>query len=302
MRKNILITGASGLIGTALVDLFRNKEAYKIIGVYNNNKPVIEDKNIIYLQGELTQRKVWDDMKSLKIDALIHCAAKTPGTFKGEAAEESRLVNLEIDKFAISYARAENTKLIYISGTSVYGIFANKICDEDCETHPTGPYVKGKVESENEILSDKAILKYFILRVSAPYGPYQRSETVLKIFTRNALAGKPLIYYGTGQRTQDFTYVKDVARACLKAVENDNYGVYNIASGNSVSMKELAFFIKEITNSNSQIKASDKKDPQELYRPSFNISKAKKFLGWFPGYPLKEGLREFIEYIKENEL
>ncbi len=299
-KKVIIITGASGLIGTALLSAFKNYKKYKVIGIYNTNKPLIESNNIIHFKGDLTRKSVWSDLMEFNVDSIIHCAAKIPKSFDSPESEEVRLLNLKMDKLAILYARKKNARFIYISSSSAYGLIMGKVYNERCRLNPIGQYAKGKVETEKMILKRKGNLRYFILRISAPYGPHQRYTTILKIFIKNALRGKPLKYYGTGSRTQDFTYVKDIANVCLKAVESDKYGVYNIASGQSISMKDLAFLIKNLIQSKSIVQAAQVPDPQETYRGKIDISKAKKILGWYPMYTLERGLSEFIEYIKNG--
>lgn len=300
--KNIIITGASGLIGTGLLDLLRENKEYKVVGIYNNHKPLESGNNINYIKGDLTQRKIWDALRGLKVYAFIHCAAKIPHSFFGDEAEQSRMTNLEIDSQALSYAKEKRVKFIYLSSTSIYGVVTDQVCNEQCRPKPNNEYSMGKLESENRISNNGDIKEYFILRISAPYGTNQRTTSVLRTFIKNALQDTPLTYYGTGRRMQDFTYVKDVARACLRALESDNYGIYNIASGNSISMKDLVLLIKRLLKSKSQIKPANREDPQELYRPIFDISKAKRLLNWHPVYPLEKGLQEFIAYITENEL
>jgi len=86
------------------------------------------------------------------------------------------------------------------------------------------------------------------------------------------------------------------------AKESNKYEIYNITSGYSISMKELAFLVKRITKSKSEVKAAGTEDLQELCRPDFDISEAKKALGWKPVFPIRKGIREFVNYIKDNEL
>ncbi|MBN3038362.1 MAG: NAD(P)-dependent oxidoreductase [Candidatus Omnitrophica bacterium] len=297
MRKKIVVTGASGMVGTGLLGLIRDAPAYEVLGVYKDNQPAITGENISYLQADLTQGEGWQRLDDMQMYALVHCAAKIPKTFGVNESKDAYMVNSRMDSLALSCAISKNAKLVYISSSSVYGDSSKGICKEDSRLNPINAYAKGKSESESKILDNKSIFKYFILRLSSPYGPHQRNNTVLKLFTENALRGEPLIYHGEGQRMQDFIYVKDIARAMAMALESENSGVYNVTSGSSICMKDLAHLIKDITGSKSEVKPSGTKDMQEKYRPLFDISKAARLLNWQPLYPLEKGLAEFIEYL-----
>ena len=301
-KKTLIVTGAGGLIGNGLLDILKNNKKYRVIGVYKTNKPSIKGNNIVYLKGDLCLQIVWNELLKFSPDVLIHCAAKIPESLEGTQSKEARLFNLEMDKQAISYAKKKKVCFIYTSSSSVYGMIEDKIYNEKCKVKPIGYYVKGKIETEKNILKNKQYFKHFILRISAPYGPNQRYNNVLKIFIKNALRNKPLEYYGTGGRLQDFTYVKDVAAACLRALESKKCGIYNIASGTPISMKDLAHLIKRLTKSKSPVIPAGIGDPQENYKALFDISKAKKDLLWYPVYNIKKGLREFIKYIKDSEI
>ena len=171
---------------------------------------------------------------------------------------------------------------------------------EDSPTGSTDAYIKEKLWAETKI--KKLSIPYVILRISAPYGPRQRSQTVLKTFIERALRNEDLYYYGTGSRTQDFTHIKDVANAVSEIVDRQNLkGVFNIASGNSISMKNLATLVLNTipTASNVKVLASGLKDNQEYFRPMFDITKARELLGWTPKTQINQGIYEWYCYIKK---
>lgn len=299
-EKYIIVTGASGLVGQSILDKLKGNNEYRVTGIYQTHQPLIAADNINYLKGDLTNKEVWDQLQHIPADVLIHSAATIPSSFTVENQEQARRNNLAMDKYAVSYALEKTCTLTYLSSAGIYGFKIDKIRDENSAPDITGAYFSGKWETENTLSALKDRLRSFILRITAPYGPHQRNSTVMTIFIENALAAKPLRYYGTGSRTQDFVYVGDVARACLQTVGSENYGVYNIASGRPVSMKTLAHTIKKLTGSKSDVLPDNVPDPQEDFRALFDITKAKTFLNWRPQYDLEQGVLEYIGHLERE--
>ena len=301
-KKKIIVTGASGFIGTSLLYLLKNSKSYRVIGIDKIATPILEGIDISFIESDLTKPRTWHDLARLDVYAIIHCAASIPGRFGGHESKKCGEINSKIDKLAISYAEQKKARFVYVSSSSVYGMNTDTVFKEEAVLNPADEYAKAKAASEGEIINNKRIPKHFILRVSAPYGPHQRTETVIKTFIEKALNEEPLLYYGSGERKQDFTYVLDVAKACMQALESTNSGIYNIASGSSVSMKDLAHSIIKLAKSKSTVRPAAAKDPQESYKPDFNISKAERFLDWRPAYPLRRGLAEFIGHARRGKL
>jgi UDP-glucose 4-epimerase len=108
------------------------------------------------------------------------------------------------------------------------------------------------------------------------------------------------MYYGSGERTQDFTSASDIGNAICCAVSNvDANGVFNIASGKPISMCDLAkLVIRAIAGTKSRAVPSGQPDPQEDYRAAFDISKAQRLLGWRPIVSLEEGIRQWAQCLK----
>ena len=108
-------------------------------------------------------------------------------------------------------------------------------------------------------------------------------------------------WHGTGQRTQNFVHVSDVVNALLLAAEAATPGVYNIGGSASISMKELARLVVELTpKCHSRVGANGISDGQEGYRWDVDLSKSKTDLNYSPGMPLKKGLKEYIETVRDG--
>lgn len=299
--KNILISGASGSVGYGILDSMKNFKQYSIRGIYHGYEPPNQADNVTLVRADLTKSEAWAKLRDISADVLIHCAAKIPASFSDTKQRKLSRDNFIMDELAITYALETRCKFIYISSTGVYGYKFDRPCDESSELSPPSMYFEAKVQTERNIVSAKEILGYYIFRISAPYGPFQRNKTVMKTFIADALKNKTLFYYGSGSRTQDFISVEDIAGACLSSIEKECYGIYNIASGRSVSMKALAMTIKKLAASESEIRPAAVDDPQEGYRALFDIRKAKQLLSWIPLCTLERGLDDLIKRVRNAE-
>ena len=169
----VVITGASGLIGTAILSLLTDTDEYGIVGIYNEHEPPVRLSGVRYLKADLSHEREWRGLKDLHTYALIHCAARIPGTSYGCDTGEARRINTRIDKLAVSLAGEQSARFIYFSSASVYGIITNTSCNEESEPNPVSEYAAGKLASDNAILNDNKIPRHFVFSVSAPYDLHQ---------------------------------------------------------------------------------------------------------------------------------
>jgi UDP-glucose 4-epimerase len=297
---NILVTGAGGLIGQYAVSLMADN-SFKVYALYRSFPPKGLDCHWNIVTTDLQKRDCLSDLRSIKADIVVHCAAVLPALFEGDTAIKAAMINRQIDEHVLEYCQDIHAKLIFISSASLYG-GVKTLCKEDSPVFPKGPYLEAKLETELKI--KKLIEKYVILRINAPYAPEQCSRTVLRIFIERAIKNLNLIYHGQGQREQDFTNALDIASAILCAVDKANVkGIFNIASGKPLSMKKLAYkVIKNVPKTTSKPIVSCEPDIQEKYHANFDISKALSLLGWAPKITLDEGIKRWIKYLEtKNE-
>jgi nucleoside-diphosphate-sugar epimerase len=237
-------------------------------------------------------------------NAAFHLAAIVPTSFDSTEAEASFLTNVIMTQNVLSLAIRDGATFIYASSTSVYGINRNIPLTEDMLPRPDNLYSLAKYVGEGlcEVAHIRHGLAAMALRICAPYGPQQTARTVVNIFLRSALRSQDLALYGTGERVQDFTYVSDVTQAFWLAYEKRGCGVCNIASGQPVTMRELAETVLSVVpNTRSEIIFPGQPDPQESYRGVFAIEKAKRELGYEPRTTLAEGLRACLTAVLEGE-
>lgn len=298
MKGRVAILGATGFIGKAVTSLFLG-EGIDIVACSNNGGTINDlpvDQVDISKEGALSQ---WLNDKD--IVAIIYLSSKIPKSFT-EADWDLFYYNLIIHKQVLDYWKTHKCHLIYASSCSVYGSRSPIPWKEENAAFPDNYYSISKLVGEALFYQEfPKKLPLTILRIKAPYGMNTRRKTVINIFLESALKGKNLILFGNGNRQQDFIYVLDVARAFWISYLKKKYGIYNIASGRTIAMKELANIIVNLTKSSSKIIYSGEPDIQEGFQVDVDISKARNELGFLPKYSLEDGLSECIsQYRKEG--
>lgn len=294
----ILVTGAGGFIGRNTCN-FLAQRGHKVIpllrsgtqaGVFKNDYETV-------LVADLLDRYALNTAMQTKPDAVLHLAAMLPTSFTGKQAKRIADINKKIDENVFHFCRSIGVGALYASGASVYGLGDGRIRTESSTCNPIGHYVAEKLYGEKmgkEILRCEG-LQFTSLRINAPYGPNQKTRTVMNVFIERAIQGLPLFYHGFGTRQQDFTYVGDIAEAISLAIEKGKSGVFNISGGRPVSMKELAeLVVRSVNGCKSSIQSSEDEDPQEGSRALFSIEKAKKELGWIPKTSLESGIKQCV--------
>jgi UDP-glucose 4-epimerase len=142
-------------------------------------------------------------------------------------------------------------------------------------------------------------LNYIILRLSNVYGPKQWESGIIPSLIKHALKSAPPIINGDGEQTRDFLYIEDAVRALLVAAKTKKGGIYNVASGQEISLNQLFRKITEILNIKlkPQYRFNEELGPR---RSVLNISKIKKELRWRPKINLKKGLEKTVNWFKNN--
>jgi nucleoside-diphosphate-sugar epimerase len=292
-KRYVLVTGATGFLGQHLVRFLLKQPDIHLIGVSKHGGQM---RDVQINRVDLSSSKevtAWRNGKPT-FDTIFHLAAIIPASFDSAEAEQSFFDNLQITQNMLSIAISDRASFIYTSGTSIYGTNENVPLTESTLPRPDNTYSLAKYVGE--LLCDIAHERYGIsttvLRITAPYGPFQTTPTVINIFLKAALENHDLTLFGSGNRTQDFTYIDDVVQALWLSYKKQRTGVYNIAGGQPITMRDLAETVLSVVlGTQSKITYSDHLDPQEGYRGIFAIGKARDELGYEPRISLPEGLR-----------
>jgi UDP-glucose 4-epimerase len=292
----IIVTGGAGFIGKHLIEfLITKKNDITIFDNFSNSK----EESIIYLKnqgvkiikGDIT--KIQDINNAVKDqDIVIHLAAKISVEESIESPSKTFQTNVEGTKNLLVACEKNNIKKIIISSSAaVYGEGKAGIkLKEKSKMYPISPYGESKVMMENEIkvFGKNHNLNYVILRFFNIYGIGQSPEYagVITKFIKKIEMNKPLEIFGDGMQTRDFISVNDVVNSIYHSIKNGKNQTYNIASGNSITIKQLAKLIITLSKKELKINYNDAKKGDIRFSEA-DISLAKKELQYLPKYTLE---------------
>lgn len=288
--RSVILTGATGFLGRHM--LFRLRESGCLVhalSLHGGTVGLSKVDAVDVSHGEDLLN--WADNKGA--DAVIHLASAIPSGSADGGNRGMFDANVSGTLNVIDLVRERRIPLVYASSSSVYGANDELPLTESSKPQPVTLYQSSKYVGD--VLCEQARLQDNLpisaLRISAPYGPGSTSRTVIKIFLESALNSDEITLLGSGNRTQDFTFVGDIIDAIDLSMRADSHGIFNIASGQPVSMKQLASTIlRALPRSNSSIVFSERPDPQDDYRAEYSVDKAGDLLGWHASTSLEEGL------------
>ena len=303
-----MVTGGAGFIGSHIIQrLLQQKDVVICLDNFDPYyDPGIKLKNIEKFRSESHFKVIKGDIldkKLLKmilkdVDYIFHEAAQAGVCFSVKNAMKTHENNATGTLTLLETARnSDIKKIINASSSSVYGKVHYLPFDEKHPTCPVSPYGISKLMAEHycRIYEELYGLKTVSLRYFTVYGPRMRPDLAINIFTSQALKNEPLIIFGDGNKTRDFTYIDDIIDANMLAIKNGS-GVYNVGGGHRVSIQELAEKVIEITHSSSQIIYKEPV-PGDVIHTSANTDLIRKELGWNPKTTLEEGLMRYIEWV-----
>jgi UDP-glucose 4-epimerase len=298
--RTVLVTGATGFLGTHVVrQLLASGTEVVALSLHGGEVEGVRVEAVDLSDRERALRALAD----VRCDAVVHLAAALPTGGDVLAMQASFDRTVAADSTIAAFCRAHEYGLVYASGSSVYGPMVGDVpVAEERLPAPETLYAAAKYVGDVLCLQlgQEAGVAAASLRISAPYGPGARRPSVVEVFLRAALASADLTLKGSGSRTQDFTFVSDVASAVRHALDVGAAGVFNVGTGEPVSMRRLAeLALQAVPESSSRIVASGLADPQEEYRALMDVSKAREELGWTAQVGLLEGLRATAAYLRD---
>ncbi|MEW6740282.1 MAG: GDP-mannose 4,6-dehydratase [Nitrospirota bacterium] len=319
MRKTFLVTGGAGFIGSNFAHYIYNKYPDSNILVLDfltyagsiDNLPVRHNEisnRFEFWYGDVRDSSLVESMVA-KADIVVHFAAETHVTrsiFDNRKFFEIDVLGTQSVANAVLKNNGRVEKFIHISSSEVYGTAEKELMDENHPLNPTTPYAAAKAGA------DRLVYSYFktydipavILRPFNNYGPRQHLEKVIPRFVTSCILGEDLHIHGEGLMSRDWIYVEDTCEAIDRILNADISLVkgesFNIGTGQSISIKDLACMITDIMKvSMERIKFVDDR-PGQVDRHTADLSKIKNILGWSPKTGFESGIMKTIEWYKNN--
>ena len=307
-----LVTGGAGFIGSHLCQRLL-KEGYEVICLDNfdpyyspnlkrrNIEPLLNTRKFKLIEGDIRNQELMQETVSQDVDYIFHYAAQAgvrtsvQDPIKPNEVNTTGLLNI----LQAASLDSKVKKIINASSSSVYGEVQYLPFNEAHPKMPVSPYGVSKLAAEHycRVFSEVYGLNITSLRLFTVYGPRMRPDLAISIFTSKALKNEIIEIFGDGNKTRDFTYIDDVVEANLLAIGKGDGDIYNIGSGNRVSINELAQKILKITASKSRVihVESQRGDVDHTWA---NIDKAEKELGWKPKVDFDRGLMMYVEGVR----
>ncbi len=305
----ILITGGAGFIGSHVADAYINLgHDVVIIDNLSTGRKENLNKKAKFIEMDIQDSTIFDIFEKEKFDIVNHHAAQMDVRLSvKDPAYDARNNIIGTINILEASARTDVKKVIFISsGGAIYGEQDYFPADEAHPTRPLSPYGIAKLTGEKYLYFYHKTygLNFISLRYANIYGPRQnpRGEAgVIAIFASKLLKNEQPIINGDGKQTRDYVYVSDVVDANIKAMEFNGCDYFNIGTGLETDVNELFHKLKHLTKSKAKEVHGPVK-PGEQLRSVLNNNKAKQLLNWFPKINLDQGLKQTVEFFKNNEM
>ena len=313
-KHSFLVTGGAGFIGSNIVEYLLKHNAKKVAvldnlstGFEENLKPFFSLENFKFIVGDIC------DLKACKqacegIDFVFHMAAlgSVPRSIKNPIATH----NANASGFLSVLVAAKNAnvkRVVYASSSSVYGDSPDSPKQEEKIGKPLSPYAVSKLINEfyADIFCRTYNMEIIGLRYFNIFGPKQNPKgeyaAAIPLFIDGLLNNKPVFVNGDGNQSRDFTFIENAVQGNIRAMFCENKeaigNVFNIAVAEKISVNDLFFALKKITNS-SLTPTYREERRGDVKNSLADISKAKNILGYSPSVFVEEGLSKTVEWFK----
>jgi UDP-glucose 4-epimerase len=297
----VLVTGGSGFIGSHVVDKLAAR----------GHEPVIYDLRpspwhapdaVETVIGSITDREALERAMS-GCDAVAHLAAMADVNDVHRDPEDAEHVNARGTAAVLEAARRAGVKRVaYASTIWVYSDCApDQVDEETLLAPPSHLYTSTKLAGELYCKAYQELygIDYTILRFGIPYGPRAREAAVIPAFVNKALAGDPLTLAGDGLQSRKFVYVEDLADGVASGLDDAAVNrVYNLASDESVTIKQIAETIQELIGDVEIVYTPAR--PGDFGGKTVSSRRAEAELGWSAATPFSVGVRKYIEWRHEQ--
>lgn len=310
-----LVTGCAGFIASRTADelLSRGREVVGVDNLGPTYDPTLKRWRLDQLQdrdGFTFHHEDVEDLDAMRaifenhdLEAVLNLAARAgvrksvenPWGFMDTNA--TGMLNL------LELCRQHDVPTCLLASTSsLYGDSHEVPFSEDADTDaPVSPYAASKKAAESLAASYSRLYgiatpspRYFTV-----YGPAGRPDMSVFRFVRWVRDGEPITVYGDGTQRRDFTYVGDIARGTIAALELDGFEPVNLGNDDPVALNDLIALIEDAVGREARTRHDDR-HPADVDATWADISKARELLDWEPQVGLREGLQRTADWYEAN--
>lgn len=310
--SNVLVCGATGFIGSNLVNRLINEGAQVKAACYTSpqNNP---NKNVQWHSGNLEEQKFCEQVTE-GVDYLFMCASNTSGA---AVMEKTPLVhvtpNVIMTSRVLEAAYASGIKkCLFLSSSTVYPFSDYAVCEDDVNFDFYSKYyfvgwMKIFCEQLFQMYTKlKNPMSTIILRPGNAYGPgddfdFATSHVLPALIRRVVERHNPITVWGTGEDIRDFIYIDDLIDGMLLAMNHKPiFDIFNVSSGKGIGLGEILEILVDIESFQESEIVFDKTKPTMIPKRLINIEKARKELNFRAQVGIRQGLQKTIEWYKKN--
>ncbi|USN53992.1 MAG: GDP-mannose 4,6-dehydratase [Candidatus Nomurabacteria bacterium] len=319
-RKNILVTGGAGFIGSHLCDELVKQ--HKVICLDNfstgreeNINHLLQNPNFEFVKHDLSDPIDLDHEPGLKpfqvefqgVQEIYHFASPTSPKDYLQMPVETLVANAQATRNALEMAKKYQASFLLASSDAIYGEPMERTPYPEeywGYVNPVGSrsaFSEGKrfAESLTVHYREKYALKAKIARLFNTYGPRLRVDDgrMVPEMINAALRNETITVYGKADDTTTLCYISDIVEGLLRLMKSSELGPVNLGSPDQHRLEDVVKYIQELTGSTSGSRFTEH-TKSTVIQGVPNIALAKERLGWFPVVALSEGLRRTIDYFK----
>ncbi len=311
-----LVTGAAGFIASRVSDLLL-EAGHSVVGVDDMNDAydvrlkewrrdrLRDHDRFVFKHVDVRDRDALrrDAFDGIPFDAVINLAARAGVRQSVTDPDVYVDTNLSGTLNLLELCREGGIrKFVLASTSSLYGASTKMPYREEFNTdRPLSPYAASKKAAESMCHAysylhdlDVTVFRYFTV-----YGPAGRPDMAPFRFTQWISEGRPVIVYGDGSQSRDFTYVDDVARGTVAGLKELGFETINLGSDRPVALMEAIHMIEEAVGKKAHLEFVPP-HPADVTSTWADISKADRLLGWRPHTDLRRGIANMVEWYREN--
>jgi len=315
--STILVTGGAGFIGSHLCEKLL-LQGYEVLCLDNFNDsydPSIKRSNLgkvlrhshyKLLEGDiLDESLVGSVLKNSKVDAIVHLAALAG--VRRSILTPLDYIDVDIKGTVALLEACKNhgvKKFIFASSSSVYGTDPSPFREDAALGAQTSPYAAAK--HCGELYCRTYSLLYGIqatcLRFFTVYGPRQRPDMAVHIFTKAISEGHDIFIYGDGSSSRDYTYVDDIVDGITASLDlQKEFEIFNLGNSSTVHIMNLIAMIESKLAKKACIRFLPDQ-PGDVPTTCADISKAAGMLGYSPKVKLEEGIGRFVSWYENRQI